>query len=213
MNYFFKKVINKFRSVFKKPKTPVELMGKNLQLGEGSILLTGSYCYFNPKYSRDNRKCILIGNKSLIKASFSFEHDSGLVQIGNNVYIGGATFISRSSIIVGNNVTMAWGITIYDHDAHSVNWEERKFDNEKCYNDFINHNENLNYSKDWSVVKTKEVIIEDNVWIGFDCLILKGVKIGEGAVIGAKSVVTKNVEPYTLVAGNPAYEIKKLKTD
>ena len=48
------------------------------------------------------------------------------------------------------------------------------------------------------------------MWIGFDVTILKGVTIGEGAVIGAKSVVTKDVEPWTVVAGNPAVVVKYL---
>ena len=49
------------------------------------------------------------------------------------------------------------------------------------------------------------------MWIGFDALILKGVHIGEGAIVGARSVVTSNVEPYTVVAGNPAVIVKRLE--
>ena len=62
---------------------------------------------------------------------------------------------------------MAWGIVIYDHDAHSTDWNERKNDNENCYNDYLNYNGNLNVTKDWSVVPSKSIKIEDNVWIGF----------------------------------------------
>lgn len=54
-----------------------------------------------------------------------------------------------------------------------------------------------------------DVIIGNDVWIGMDTLILSGVRIGDGAVVGARSVVTKDVEPYTIVAGNPAKTIKK----
>ena len=58
-------------------------------------------------------------------------------------------------------------------------------------------------------VNTKgDVIIGNDVWIGYDALILSGVTIGDGAVIGARSVLTKNVEPYAIVAGNPARLIK-----
>jgi acetyltransferase-like isoleucine patch superfamily enzyme len=52
------------------------------------------------------------------------------------------------------------------------------------------------------------IIIEDDVWIGFDCLFLSGVKVGQGAVIAAGSVVTKDVEPYSIVGGVPARFIK-----
>jgi virginiamycin A acetyltransferase len=54
-----------------------------------------------------------------------------------------------------------------------------------------------------------DVSIGNDVWIGADSLILSGVKIGDGAVIGAHSVVTKDVKPYAIVAGNPAVEVKK----
>lgn len=54
-----------------------------------------------------------------------------------------------------------------------------------------------------------DTIINNDVWIGYDALIMPGVKIGDGAIIGARSVVTKDVEPYTVVAGNPAKIIKK----
>ncbi|MDZ4815079.1 MAG: acyltransferase [Verrucomicrobiota bacterium] len=54
-----------------------------------------------------------------------------------------------------------------------------------------------------------EVIIGDRAWIGYGAMILPGVRIGEGAIVGAGSVVTKNVEPYTIVAGNPAREVGK----
>lgn len=211
MIYVFHKIIQKLKNAFTKPVSVRERFGENLVIGKDSILREGSRCYFNPKFNRTNRKCIQIGTKSLIQAGFTFEDEGGKVTIGDNVYIGDANFISRCGITVGNNVTMAWGIYIYDHDAHSVIWEERKYDNERCYHDYIHHDQNLNYSKDWSVVKTKEIIIENNVWIGFDSLILKGVTIGEGAVVAAKSVVTKDVPSYTLVAGNPAQIIKALK--
>lgn len=56
----------------------------------------------------------------------------------------------------------------------------------------------------------KPIVIEDKAWIGFDSTILKGVTIGEGSVVGAKSVVTRNVDPYTVVAGNPAKVVRKL---
>jgi virginiamycin A acetyltransferase len=58
-----------------------------------------------------------------------------------------------------------------------------------------------------------DTIIGNDVWIGLDVTIMPGVKIGDGSIIGAKSVVTKDVEPYTIVGGNPAKEIKKRFSD
>lgn len=54
-----------------------------------------------------------------------------------------------------------------------------------------------------------DIIVGNDVWIGYDAVILSGVKIGDGAVIGAKAVVTKDVPPYTIVGGVPAKEIRK----
>ena len=126
------------------------------------------------------------------------------------MHLGGVTFISRNKIEIQDDVTMAWGIIIYDHNSHSIYWEERKNDNQQCYDDYINCNGNSVVNKDWSCVADAPIVIESKVWVGFDVSILKGVTIGEGAVIGAKSVVTKNVEPWTVVAGNPAVVVKYL---
>ncbi len=160
---------------------------------------------------KESRKYVTIGGKGIIKATFVFETAKGNITIGDNVHIGSATFISRDSISVGNNVTMAWDITLYDHNSHSIHWEERKNDNQQCYEDYINHNGNNIINKDWSNVKSAPIVIEDKVWIGFGVTVLKGVTIGEGAVVGAKSVVTKNVPPWSVVAGNPAQVVKQLK--
>jgi len=60
-------------------------------------------------------------------------------------------------------------------------------------------------------LKTAPVKIADNVWIGMNAVILKGVIVGENSVVAAGSVVTKNVEPNTVVAGNPAVVVKRFK--
>ena len=59
----------------------------------------------------------------------------------------------------------------------------------------------------------RPVVIEDKVWIGINATILPGVRVGYGAIIGANSVVTKDVPPMTVVAGNPARTIKELKKE
>ena len=58
-----------------------------------------------------------------------------------------------------------------------------------------------------------DIEIGNDVWIGKDCVIMSGIKIGSGAVIGVRSIVTKDVEPYTIVAGSPAKPIRKRFTD
>ena len=181
---------------------------ENIICAGSTVLLDGPSLRFDVE--REKRTYVQIGEKGLIRANFLFESPSGFIKIGNNVHIGGAMFICRSSITVENDVTMAWGITIYDHDSHSIYWEHRKNDNTQCHADYFNHNGNNVVNKDWSHVITKPIVIGAKAWIGFDVTILKGVTIGEGAVVGAKSVVTKDVPAWTVVAGNPAKIIKEL---
>jgi acetyltransferase-like isoleucine patch superfamily enzyme len=158
----------------------------------------------------DDRVYLAVGKNCIIDAEFIFERSSGFVKIGDNVHLGGVKFISISGITIGNDVTMAWGITLYDHNSHSIDWQHRFHDNDQCYNDFLSSGNNI-INKDWSNVKTKEIVIKDKVWIGFDVVILKGVTIGEGAVIAARSVITKDVPDWSVVAGNPARVVKNLQ--
>lgn len=179
-----------------------------LSADPSSIILDSTSIRFDN--GKENRKYVSIGKECLISSSFVFESPSGFIGIGDNVHIGGSMMICRSGISIGDDVTMAWGITIYDHNSHSVNWEERKNDNRQCYADYKNHNGNNVVNKDWSNVVSKPIVIGPKVWVGFNVTILKGVTIGEGAVIGACSVVVKDIEPWTVVAGNPAVMIKRL---
>lgn len=154
-------------------------------------------------------KYLRIGEHCIVDATFIFEKSTGFVSIGNRSFING-TIISIDRVEIGNDVIVAWDTLIYDHNSHSVNWEERKHDHEEEYNSFIKYGDPC-INKDWSVVRSKPIKIEDKVWIGTGCKILKGVTIGEGAVVQAGSVVTKDVDPWTIVGGNPAVVLKRLK--
>jgi galactoside O-acetyltransferase len=200
--------INFLKELYHKRQTKSIKNHVAINCNNSSILLPGTAIRFD--IGMENRKYVEIGKKCLLSCTFIFESKSGYIKIGDNVHIGGARLISRSSIIIGNDITMAWGITIYDHDSHSIFWKYRQKDNQNCYNDYIKYHNNV-VNKDWSNVISKSIVIEDKVWIGFDVTILKGVRIGEGAVIGAKSVVTKDVPAWTIVGGNPAKIIKTLK--
>lgn len=137
---------------------------------------------------------LVIGHKCIINCRIGFDGASGIVEIGDRCYIGASHLVCRERITIGNDVIISWGVTIVDHNSHALEWEHRR-------NDVVEWAQN---KKDWTHVAVRPVVIRDKVWIGFGSTILKGVEIGEGAVIGAGAVVTKCVEAYTTVAGNPA---------
>ena len=152
---------------------------------------------------------LVIGDRCVLCNQFIFESDQGRITVGDGVFINGATMvISRSSVEIGNGVTIAWGCVIYDHDSHSISYLDRIADQNRLLKDFPSGN--LVASKDWSSVATAPIRICDYVWLGFDVVVLKGVTIGEGAIVGARAVVTHDVPPWTIVAGNPARVVKEI---
>lgn len=154
---------------------------------------------------------ISIGKDSMVGCSFVFESTQGQISIGERTFInGGTSLIARTAISIGSDVTIAWGCTLYDHNSHSLDWRDRADDISRQLADH-RAGRSFIHSKDWSTVRSRSITIGDKAWIGFDCIILSGVSIGEGAVIGAGSVVREDVEPWTVVAGNPAVPIKKLQ--
>ncbi len=144
---------------------------------------------------------ITVGEDSLLHAKVSFDSSAGQVIVGDRCYIGQSHIVCHTGVTLGDDVVISWGVTIVDHNSHSVEWRYRK-------DDILDWARGL---KDWSNVKIAPVTIHDRVWIGFNAIILKGVTIGEGAVVAAGAVVTKDVAPYTVVAGNPARPIKTLE--
>lgn len=146
---------------------------------------------------------LIINTDTIIEGNLIFECENASISIGKRTYIGGSNLICAERISVGNDVLIAWGCNIVDHNSHSQFFRDRKDDVKNWFNG----------EKDWTNVFHKPIIIEDKAWIGFNTIILKGVTIGEGAIIGAGSVVTKNVPPYTIVAGNPARIIREIPED
>lgn len=153
-------------------------------------------------------KYLIIGKNSNIQGNFIIESEKGLITIGDRTFIGGGTFICTKKIEIGNDVMFSWGCTVVDNNSHSSKWKERK-------NDVLDWKKGIDENKvgeykDWSNVIEQKVIIRDKAWIGFNSIILKGVTIGEGSIVGAGSVVTKDVPDWTIVAGNPARIIREI---
>ena len=144
-----------------------------------------------------------IGEYSIVEGNIFLEHHGAQVKVGSRTFIGGSSLFCATSITIGDDVLISFGCSIADHDSHSIYFEERKNDVIEWY-----------YGrKDWTHVKTNPVCIGNKVWIGMHSIITEGINIGEGAIIGAGSVVTKDVPPWTIVAGNPAKIIRSVPSE
>jgi acetyltransferase-like isoleucine patch superfamily enzyme len=141
-----------------------------------------------------------LGEQSIYAGRLSMDREGAEVHIGARTYVGKSHLVVARSIRIGDDVLVSWGVTIIDHQSHSLQSSERA-------DDVVNW---LTGIKEWTHVTIKPVTIGDKVWIGFNAAILPGVTVGEGAVVGACSVVTKDVPPYTIVAGNPARVVREL---
>jgi acetyltransferase-like isoleucine patch superfamily enzyme len=142
-----------------------------------------------------------VGERSLIRADLIYDRGSAAIIIGNRTFIGRGLFAIAERLEIGDDVMISWDVTIADHNSHSLKFSERSNDVE------MNAFQGV---KIWDCIKVAPVIIGNKAWIGFGCSLLKGVTIGEGAIVGANSVVTKDVPPWTIVAGNPARVIREI---
>lgn len=124
------------------------------------------------------------------------------IVIGDNFYIGRYSQIECDAKI-GNNVIFANCVALvgrYDHNYMQIGTPIR----------LSSQIRDDNYN--WKGINSN-VTIEDDVWVGYGAIVLSGIRIGKGSIIAAGSVVTKDVEPYSIVGGNPAKLIKHRFTD
>lgn len=165
------------------------------------------------RFPAEGQVYLRVGSQCVIEGNFVFEKNTvrgGGITIGDRVYIGSSTFIASNEIIIEDDVVIAWGCLIYDHNSHSLDWRDRRNDIAEVYSSLKNSINPLQ-NKNWSTVKSSPIKICKRSWLGTGVTVLKGVTIGEGAVVGAGSVVVKDVEPYTVVGGNPARFLKKIQ--
>lgn len=113
------------------------------------------------------------------------------IVIGEQTGISGASIVARAGITIGRQVLIGAGACIWDTDFHPLHPEQRRMHQTRH-------------------ARSAPIMIEDEVFIGARAIILKGVRIGRGAVVGAGSVVRRDVEAFTVVAGNPATTIGTL---
>lgn len=162
------------------------VFGKNLQIpGKVSWLIGGKLKIGDNFYLSSGNGVNPIASN--LQADVYVEPGAALT-IGNNVGMSSTRLWIHESARIGNNVKIGGCVLITDTDAHPMDYMARRSSNEGT--------------------KSAPVVIEDDVWVGAHCIILKGVTIGARSIIGAGSVVTKSIPADCVAAGNPCRVIK-----
>lgn len=133
------------------------------------------------------------------------------ISIGNNIYIGHNTILKgyfKNEMVVGDHTWIGQNCFLYSAGGIKIGKAVGVGPMVKILTS-VHKEEELAKPILFCDLEFKEVIIEDGCDIGIGSIILPGVEIGEGSIIGAGAIVTKDVEPYSVVAGNPARIIRK----
>lgn len=193
--------IMRIRFAFLMPTLKAKMILRMLDCPYGKNLKVCGKVYFRP----NGKGTIKLGNSVNITARFLSNSvgitnpvmleciGDGRIVIGNNSGLTSTIISSRNIIKIGDHVMIGGNVKIFDHDFHSLDYRHRR-----------------KGGGDTEHVKSAEVIIEDDVFIGTNAIILKGVHIGAGSVVGTGSIVTSGyIPPGSLITGNPAKIMNK----
>jgi acetyltransferase-like isoleucine patch superfamily enzyme len=165
----------------------------NMQIGENTVI-DSSAC-FKKFFSK-----LPVGFKTGINVTLQgpqlAPEENGYIEIGDYSYVSSACITCYSKIVVGQYVFISPGVTIVDTDFHPLDAGQRMLDTIA-----ISTVGNKSLRPKFEIAP---VYIEDDVWIGYNATILKGVTIGRGAIIEPGAVVSKDVPPGAIAFGNPA---------
>lgn len=191
-----------FKLLLKAPVRWLQLLRNYIALKRGNVQYSKFPLIYGILIIRNNGYCKL-GNGIIFrsspysnyvglskKCSLFIEPGARLV-MGNDVGLSGTSIYCANAITIGDHVNFGGNVCVWDTDFHPIGYEERRANSETDIN-------------------TIPVKIGDDVFVGANSLILKGVTIGNRSVIGAGSVVTKNIPDDEVWAGNPARFIRKL---
>ena len=179
-----------------------EAIPPGVEFGEGFYCETAQVFRF-----LRNRKsgAVKLGKHVSCYAGCSFSiAQNATCTVGDFTLLNGAIIMAEERIEIGSHCLISWNVGIADSDFHPLEPAQRLIDAKAL----------APYFKDRPPrpkLKTAPVKIADNVWIGMNATILKGVAIGENSVVAAGAVVTKSVEPNVVVAGNPAVVVKRFQ--
>lgn len=165
----------------------------NVSAGEGTVI-DSSFCF---KHFYSTRPVGLrVGRDTTIWRASLAADEEGIIEIGDYCYIANASLVCSERIRIGSRVLIAGGVTIADSDFHPIAPAARLADTVAL--------SPVGDRTRRPRIEPRPVLIEDDVWIGYNATILKGVRIGAGALIAPGALVLRDVPPGAEVAGNPA---------
>jgi acetyltransferase-like isoleucine patch superfamily enzyme len=178
-----------------------EPVPSNVIFGEGFYCESAQiFRHLKSKASR----AVVLGDHVSCYAGCSFAIGAnGRCTVGDFTLMNGALVMAEEFIQIGAHCLISWNVGIADSDFHPLEPAQRIIDAHALAPFFKDRPPR-------PALRTVPVIISDNVWIGMNAVILKGVTIGENSVVAAGAVVTKSVPPNVVVAGNPAVVTKQL---
>lgn len=163
------------------------------KLRYGKKITWGNNVIVNHRFKFSGNGRLILGDDVNLWAhkeanEFHTYSETAVIKIGSRTRLNGVGIQCRKEVSIGEDCLIGSAV-VMDNDFHSLKFEERS---------------------NPQAIKTAPVKIEDKVWLAGQCAILKGVTIGEEAVVGFRAVVTQNVASKTVVAGNPAMVVKKI---
>jgi acetyltransferase-like isoleucine patch superfamily enzyme len=169
----------------------------NIEVGEGTVV-DSSFCFKH--FFAVGHVGLRVGRGVTLWRTSLAAEENGVIEIGDYCYLANASLACTERITIGSHVVVAGGVTIVDSDFHPLSPAGRLADTVA-----------LSTRGDRTrrpAVDVRPVVVEDDVWIGYNATILKGVTIGAGAVVAPGAVVVRDVAPGAHVAGNPARPVE-----
>src|SRR4051794_6068266 len=195
------RLISKFR------RTNFDLILQRLTGRATCVLHPGSTLHARARIrnARGDSSKIVIGSHTRVLGDLSTFAHGGEIRIGKWCYIGEASRIwSAVSIELGDRVLVSHSVNIFDSLTHPIQAAARHAQVKSIFEE----GHPLSLLLDESPVR-----ICNDAWIGAGAMVLRGVTVGEGGIVAAGAVVTKDVPPHSIVAGNPAVTVRELSAD
>jgi acetyltransferase-like isoleucine patch superfamily enzyme len=172
----------------------------NAYVGGNTVVSSASF----RRYRSELTQGLVIGENCTMDGVHFATGPEAQIEIGDYCYFTNSLLLCEQHIKIGNYVVLGWNATIADSDFHPIAPAQRLLDAEAC--------SPCNGGRIRQAAICRAVIIEDDVWIGQNATILKGVRIGRGSLIEPGAMVTKSVPPGSRVLGNPAQIIGSVES-